>query len=88
MTFTVHLVRHAPTSSNFGRRFMGQLDVPPIRVEDPARYAVARSRPRQVYSSPLTRARASAGILFPGESAHIDPQLMDRSGRSAWTWLR
>jgi ribonuclease H / adenosylcobalamin/alpha-ribazole phosphatase len=80
------LVRHAPTSSNFGKVFMGQLDVPALPVEHPERFRVPGTGPRKIYASPLGRARTTAALLFPGETAFIDDRLAERSV-GAWEGL-
>jgi len=57
-----------------------------LQVEDACRFAVARSRPCTVYTSPLQRARHSAALLFPGEEAVVDDRLAERSVRD-WEGL-
>lgn len=75
----IFLVRHAPTASNAAKLFMGQKDIPALKTEAPERFRVARVRPRRIFTSPLSRARTSVGILFPGEEAAIDVRLAERS---------
>ena len=94
---TVFLVRHAPTASNIGKVFMGQLDVPALPVEAPERFQVPRVGDRTIYTSPLERARATATLLFPDEIALVDERLSERAVgewqglnhdavRARWPW--
>jgi broad specificity phosphatase PhoE len=76
---SIFLVRHAPTASNVAKLFMGQQDVPAMDLEAPERFRIPRQRPRRLFTSPLSRARTSVGVLFPGEKAVIDARLAERS---------
>jgi len=58
---------------------MGQQDVPALEVENADRFAVAGSRLRTIYTSPLMRARCSVPLLFPDEVAVVDVRLAERS---------
>ena len=73
------MVRHAPTASNLGKVFMGQLDVPALPVDDPERFQVPRTGDRTIYTSPLSRARTTAAMLFPDEIAIVDARLAERA---------
>lgn len=60
----IYLIRHGETIYNVERRYQGTCDVP---LSDQGRKALCRAGfcPETVYSSPLSRARDTAGILFP-----------------------
>jgi alpha-ribazole phosphatase len=75
----IFLIRHAPTASNAAKLFMGQHDIPALQVEAPERFRIPKIRPRRIFTSPLSRARTSVGILFPGEDSTIDARLAERA---------
>ena len=62
---TVYLIRHGRTAYNDQKRYQGQADIPLSELGRrqlmPAPFAADT-----VYVSPLSRARESAAILFPG----------------------
>ncbi len=83
------LIRHAPTVSNLGGVFMGQMD---IECEPSVTSELAQTRPewaiqlhpKTVYSSPLKRATETARALF-GQTVPlmIDERLVER-GLGTW----
>ncbi len=60
----IWLIRHGETEYNKEKRYQGQTDVP---LSDEGRAAIKRApfNPDLVYTSPLSRAAETAGILFP-----------------------
>ena len=69
-TYKIHLIRHGLTQANLDGRYCGDTDLPLceegrrqlIELMDKYDYPYVDA----VYSSPLTRARETAEILFPG----------------------
>ena len=81
---TVILVRHGQTEWNRVERFRGRYDVPLnetglAQAEAAARAIAARWRPAAVYSSPLSRAMATAAAIARtlGVDAQAHPGLID-----------
>ncbi|MGJ6979614.1 histidine phosphatase family protein [Aestuariimicrobium soli] len=79
-TTTLLLWRHGRTEWNAAGRFQGQHDVPLDEVgldqAEHAAEALTRWRPQVLYSSPLERARQTAGAL--ARRTGLEPRLDDR----------
>ncbi|MGI8869079.1 MAG: histidine phosphatase family protein [Mycobacteriales bacterium] len=86
------LWRHGQTAWNLQRRYQGSTDVPldEVGVEQANRGArlLAALRPAMLVSSPLLRARASAGALAEVTDLEVivDDRLVERGG-GAWEGL-
>jgi len=86
------LWRHGQTTYNAEHRFQGQLDVPlnavgRAQAQRAARHLVTLA-PRQIWSSDLVRASATAGYLarLTGLEVRLDKDLRERHG-GAWEGL-
>lgn len=81
------LLRHGATTGNAEGRYQGRRDVP---LSPAGRAALRRAdfRPETVYVSPLSRARETAAILFPGAEQIPVPDLeeMDFGAFEGRTW--
>lgn len=66
-TFTVHLIRHAPTESNVKRRYLGWTDEP---IVDAASLAPMDRMVRDVIGSDLKRCQQTAKGYFPNAVFH------------------
>ena len=61
----IYLLRHGETAYNKEKRYQGCRDIP-LSAAGRAELAAAPFAPAAVYVSPLSRARETASILFPG----------------------
>lgn len=77
---TLTLIRHAVTDYNLGGRVQGRLDIP-LSATGEAQAAALRDRFAGenvlVYTSPLSRARRTAALAFPGHAPVVDPRLSE-----------
>ncbi|MBE7004245.1 MAG: histidine phosphatase family protein [Ruminococcaceae bacterium] len=73
---TIYLFRHGRTAYNDEKRYQGQRDIPLSDV-GARELAKAPFDAEIVYVSPLSRARMSAEILFPGACQIAVPGLME-----------
>jgi broad specificity phosphatase PhoE len=71
----LYLLRHAPTAWNKNKRFQGWTDVPIDKSSKAlcasARESIARLDCSAAYSSPLSRARTTAELVWSGEGDEI-----------------
>jgi probable phosphoglycerate mutase len=78
---TIYLVRHGDTEWSPFRRLAGRIDLPLTEVgEQNAAKLAARLAPLpfdRVYTSPLSRARRTAELAGFGQSASVDPRLVE-----------
>lgn len=58
------LIRHAPTSGNLEKRYIGRTDEP--IVQPPPVPVPSYPKAERVYISPMRRCLETAGLLFPG----------------------
>lgn len=81
------LLRHGATAYNAQRRYQGRTDIP-LSPEGRAALVQADFSPASVYVSPLSRARETAAILFPGAVQIPVPDLteMDFGAFEGRTW--
>jgi len=66
--FILHLIRHAPTSGNQARQYIGWTDEPVMPFK-----AKAFPEITEVWGSDLLRCRQTAEILFPNAAYHAEP---------------
>jgi len=82
VTVQCAIIRHAPTQWNVEKRLQGRTDIglgPEGRIVA-ASWAVPPSWHHwRVLTSPLTRARETAAILFPNAAAELEPALREMS---------
>ena len=87
----VGLLRHGPTAWNLEKRIQGQRDIPLDRehFDSPSWLALldASGPWDRIVASPLTRARETALLLFPGRSPEIDEGLAEQDWGD-WTARR
>lgn len=86
----VGLLRHGPTAWNRDRRIQGTRDIPLDPSFDPApwRDVLEGLGPwDRIVTSPLVRARSTAGLLFPDRAAEVAPGLREQDW-GEWTGLR
>ena len=72
----IYLIRHGATRYNEEHRYQGITDVP---LSPAGRTALKRADfcPETVYVSPLSRARETAAILFPGAKQIVIPDFRE-----------
>ena len=72
----IYLLRHGTTDYNTEKRYQGQRDIP---LSTKGREALCQADfcPDVVYVSPMTRARQTAHILFPGAKQIVVPGLRE-----------
>jgi broad specificity phosphatase PhoE len=79
----IALVRHAPTRSNVADIYMGQLDAPAcasgLATAAATVFPVQELMPFDLFTSPLTRASATASCLLPHHRLVVDERLRERS---------
>ena len=87
----VGLLRHGPTAWNLEKRIQGRRDIPLDRehFDSPSWLALldASGPWDRIVASPLTRARETALLLFPGRSPEIDEGLAEQDWGD-WTARR
>ena len=83
LTYRLHLVRHGMTSGNRDGRYVGRTDMP---LCDEGRQALLQLKARyrypeveEVYTSPLSRCRQTAEILFPDAPLTVVGDLVELS---------
>ncbi len=82
MTVQCAIIRHAPTQWNVEKRLQGRTDIglgPEGRIVAASWSVPAAWANWRVLTSPLTRARETAAILFPNSTAEIEPDLREMS---------
>ena len=85
----VGLLRHGPTAWNREKRIQGTTDIPLDPAFDPTPWLQALDAHGPwdcVVTSPLSRARETAGLLFPGRELEISAGLMEQDW-GEWTGL-
>ena len=85
----VGLLRHGPTAWNREKRIQGTTDIPLDPAFDPNPWLQvlnAHGPWDRIVSSPLARARETAGLLFPGRELEIAAGLMEQDW-GEWTGL-
>lgn len=83
----VGLLRHGPTAWNREKRIQGTTDIPLDPAFDPTPWLQALDAHGpwdRVVTSPLSRARETAGLLFPGRELEIAAGLMEQDW-GEWT---
>ena len=73
------LIRHGTTQGNLEKRFVGTLDLPLIPQGEALARRVGTTLPRveHIYTSPLSRCRRTAELLWPGVESTAIPQLRE-----------
>ncbi|MDY0871759.1 histidine phosphatase family protein [Dongia rigui] len=82
MSVRCAIIRHAPTKWNVEKRLQGRTDIglgPEGRIAAASWSVPADWQDWRVLTSPLTRARETAAILFPTATAEIEPALREMS---------
>jgi probable phosphoglycerate mutase len=82
MSVRCAIIRHAPTQWNVEKRLQGRTDIglgPEGRIAAASWSVPAAWQDWRVLTSPLTRARETAAILFPTATAEIEPALREMS---------
>ena len=85
----VGLLRHGPTAWNTAKRIQGTTDIPLDPAFDPSPWLQvldAHGPWDRVVTSPLARARETAGLLFPGRELEIAAGLMEQDW-GEWTGM-
>lgn len=85
----VGLLRHGPTAWNRDKRIQGTTDIPLDQAFDPTPWLQALDAHGpwdRVVTSPLARARETAGLLFPGRELEIAAGLMEQDW-GEWTGM-
>ncbi|KAF5040655.1 Acid phosphatase [anaerobic digester metagenome] len=85
----IGLLRHGPTAWNREKRIQGTTDIPLDPAFDPTPWLQvldAHGPWDRVVTSPLARARETAGLLFPGRGLEISAGLMEQDW-GEWTGL-
>lgn len=85
----VGLLRHGPTAWNREKRIQGTTDIPLDPAFDPTPWLQALDAHGpwdRVVTSPLSRARETAGLLFPGRELEIAAGLMEQDWGD-WTGM-
>lgn len=72
----VYLLRHGRTAYNEEGRYQGRRDIP-LSAAGEARLVQAAFSPETVWVSPLSRARRTAEILFPGARQETEADLTE-----------
>ena len=72
----VYLLRHGRTAWTEQHRYQGRRDIP-LSPEGEAELRQADFSPELVWVSPLTRARRTAELLFPGAEQRVEPDLVE-----------
>lgn len=72
----IYLIRHGETAYNAEMRYQGRSDIP-LSENGRAKLRPADFSPDRVYVSPLSRARETAEILFPGAVLVPVPDLQE-----------
>lgn len=72
----VYLLRHGRTVYTDQRRYQGRRDIP-LSPEGEAELRKADFLPELVWVSPLSRARRTAELLFPGVEQRVEPELVE-----------
>lgn len=86
----IGLLRHGPTAWNRDKRIQGTRDIPldPSFDSAPWREALEKYGPwDRIVTSPLLRARSTAGLLFPDRAAEVSEGLREQDW-GEWTGLR
>ncbi|MEK5231855.1 histidine phosphatase family protein [Lysinibacillus sp. FSL K6-0232] len=71
---TVRLIRHAPTTANIEKRYLGWTDAP---LANPMALTVIDDTVQQVYGSDLQRCQTTASYYFPNASYCADARLRE-----------
>ncbi len=71
---TVRLIRHAPTTANIEKRYLGWTDAP---LANPMELAAIDATVQQVYGSDLLRCQTTASYYFPQASYCADARLRE-----------
>lgn len=85
MMMRLYWVRHGETDWNRQRRLQGNVDIPLNQAGIDIARETARGLQRaglrfdRVYTSPLSRAKATAQILCPGQDLWVEPRLRELS---------
>lgn len=82
MSVRCAIIRHAPTQWNVEKRLQGRTDIglgPEGRIVAASWSVPTAWQDWRVLTSPLTRARETAAILFPNATAEIEPALREMS---------
>ncbi len=85
----IGLLRHGPTAWNREKRIQGTTDIPLDPAFDPTPWLQvlnAHGPWDRVVTSPLARARETAGLLFPGRELEISAGLMEQDW-GEWTGM-
>ena len=72
----VYLLRHGRTAWTEQHRYQGRRDIP-LSPEGEAELRRADFAPAVVWVSPLSRARRTAELLFPGAEQRVEPDLVE-----------
>ena len=72
----VYLLRHGRTAWTEQHRYQGRRDIP-LSPEGEAELRRADFAPAVVWVSPLSRARRTAELLFPGAEQQVEPDLVE-----------
>lgn len=72
----VYLLRHGRTAYTDQHRYQGRRDIP-LSPEGEAELREAGFLPELVWVSPLSRARRTAELLFPGVEQRVEPELVE-----------
>lgn len=72
----VYLLRHGRTAYTDQHRYQGQRDIP-LSAEGEAEVCPADFSPETVWVSPLSRARRTAELMFPGVEQQVEQDLRE-----------